>query len=102
MTGELKSVKIAFLISGLMLCLAIAPMWPYGYFKILRLAVFATCIYAAYHFRKDSERSGHFIPLVFLALLFNTVASVLLPPGLWLIIDLLTALYFLSLAKKIQ
>ncbi len=99
---ELKQIKIALLISGLMLCLAIVPVWPYGYYSLLRLVVCASCAYAAYHVRKDSDHSKHFIPLVLLAFLFNPAVPVILDRILWLGIDLGTAFYFLSIAKKIQ
>lgn len=99
--GELRHVKIALLISGLLLCLGVVPVWAYGYYAFLRLAVCATCIYTAVNFRKDPARAKHFIPLVFLALLFNPLFPVYLTRLFWLVMDLLTAVYFLSLAKKI-
>jgi hypothetical protein len=101
-SNELKHIKIALLLSGLMLCLAVVPVWPYGFYLLLRLVVCASCGYAAYFLRQDPVLSVHFIPLVFLAVLFNPILPVHLGSLLWLLIDLGTAVYFLSIAKKIQ
>lgn len=100
MNHELKYIKVALLISGLMLCLAVVPVWPYGYYSLLRLTVCGSCAYAAYFFRKDAARQKHFIPLVFLAIVFNPLSPVYLERIYWLAIDLGAAIYFLSLAKK--
>lgn len=102
MSQELKQIKIALLVSGLMLCLAILPVWPYGYYSLLRIVVCASCGYAAYVFRTDPERQKHFIPLIFLVIVFNPVSPVYLERIYWLVIDLAAAFYFLSIAKKIQ
>lgn len=102
MNDEFKLIKVALLISGLMLCLAIIPVWPYGYYSLLRLVVCGTCAYTAYFFRKDAARQQHFIPLVLLGIVFNPISPVYFDRVYWLAIDLGGAIYFLSLAKKIQ
>ncbi len=101
MNEPLKQIKIALLVSGLMLCLALLPVWPYGYYTLLRLVVCATCGYAAYVFRQNASLAKHVLPLIFIALLFNPIVPVRLDFSLWLLIDLGTAICLLTLAKKI-
>lgn len=102
MNFPMKQIKMALLISGLMLCLALLPMWPTGYYTLLRLVVCGTCGTTAYYFKQVPLLSKHFWPLVFLVILFNPIAPVYLDFSLWLILDLGTALCLLTLAKKIQ
>lgn len=102
MNDELRLIKVALLISGLMLCLAVLPVWPYGYYSLLRLIVCGTSGYAAYFFLKDAALQKHFIPLVLTAIVFNPFSPVYFERIYWIAIDLGAALYFLSIAKKIQ
>ncbi len=96
MSNETKNLKIAFLITGLLLCLGVIPMWTYGYFIWLRLIVCGVAAYAAVRFKNNSALSGHFIPLVGLAILFNPIVPVPLTRVFWLPIDLFVAVYFLT------
>ncbi len=96
-----KRLKLALLISGLLLCFAVLPVWSYGYYVLVRLIVFGSSVYVAIHFKNDSQKKGHFISLVCLAILFNPVAPVYLTRAIWLFIDLGVAVYFLMLSKKI-
>ncbi len=98
---ESKNLKIALLVSALMLCAAVLPNIPYGYYGYLRLVVCAACIYAAVILRGREDLKAHFIPFAILALLFNPVAPVFLSREFWILIDISTAVYFLTLSKKI-
>ena len=101
MENESKYLKVLLLLSGLMLCLAVIPAWPYGYYALLRLVICGVAGYAAYTFKNNSLLNGHVIPLVIIAILFNPIVPVSLDSMLWLPIDLGAAVYFLQLSKKI-
>lgn len=101
MPNEIKNLKIALLVSGLLLCFAIVPVWPYGYYTFLRLVVCSTTVFGAFILREHETLNKHFIPLVLLVILFNPFYPIYLTQLIWLIIDLAVAVYFLQLAKKI-
>ncbi|MFA6600918.1 MAG: DUF6804 family protein [Candidatus Omnitrophota bacterium] len=101
MSNASKPLKIALLIAGLMLCVAVIPALPYGYYTLLRLAVCCAAGYAAYVFKANATLVGHFIPLILVAILFNPVVPIYLDRLFWLPIDLGVAVYFLVLSKKI-
>ena len=98
----MKQIKIALLVSGLLLCLALLPLWPAVYYTLLRIVVCGTCAYTAFYFKQDPQLAKHFWPLVFLGLMFNPILPIYLDMSLWLLLDLGTAICLLTLAKKIQ
>ena len=98
---ESKYLKIALLISALMLCVAVLPQIHYGYYSILKLVVCGAAIYAAVILRGRDDLKNHFITLAVLALIFNPVAPVFLSREFEIIIEIGTAVYFLTLSKKI-
>jgi len=100
MSGETKSLKIALLVAGLMLCVAVFPL-PYSYYTVLRVVVFGATAYVAYRLSNDPDHSKHFIPLVVIAVLFNPFFPVHLTQLIWLMLDLSGAVYFLLLSKKL-
>jgi len=97
----LKQIKIALLTSGLMLCLALLPMWPAAYYTLLRIVVCGTCGVTAFYFKQDPLLTKFFWPLVFLTLLFNPIVPPALDLSLWLLLDIGTAICLLSMAKKL-
>jgi len=97
-----RTVKILLLVSGLFLCLGVLPVWPQGFYFLMRLAVCSAAVYAALHVRTEPEAKVHFFFLVFLAVLFNPVMPVIPSREMGYVIDLGTAVYFLNLAKKIK
>jgi len=99
--NDAKLLKILLLIAGLMLCLAVIPAWPYGFYSLLRLIVCGVAAYTAFKFKNNSSMSAHFIPLLVLAVLFNPLMPVHLTRILWIPIDLGVAVYFLTLSKKV-
>jgi len=100
-TQESKYLKIALLVAALMLCVAVLPNIPYGYYGFMRLVVCAAAIYAAVILRGRDDLKNHFIPLAILALLFNPLAPVFFSREFWIMVDIGTAVYFLTLSKKI-
>lgn len=102
MSDSAKSLKIWLLVAGLMLCIAVIPTLPQGFYALLRWIVCGASAYAAFKLKVHPSLSGHFIPLLIVAVLFNPLVPVLLTPLLWLVLDLTGAVYFLTLAKKIS
>lgn len=88
------SYKLAVNIAIVFLLLALLPFWPYGFFTLLRLVIFAVSAYLAF----ASFINKHFQWLWFfaiIALLFNPFIIVGLPRGLWVVIDLVVAIVLL-------
>lgn len=101
MNGDSKHLKVLLLAAALMLCIAVIPTLPYGYYTLLRFIVCGAAVYGAFRLKDSSSLSGHFIPLLILAVLFNPLIPVYLTRLIWLIIYLFGAAYFLTLSKKI-
>ena len=101
-SNESKKLRLWLLIAALLLCLAVIPVWPYGYYVFLRLVVCGGAAYAAFKLRLDSRLQKNFLPLVLTAVLFNPVITVPLAREIWIFIDLGAAVYFLNLSKKIK
>jgi hypothetical protein len=95
-----KKLKVALLVTGLMLCLAVFPKMPYGFYVLLKWAVCGAAVYGVLSFRDEPRLSRHLWPLAILALLFNPFVPVPFTPLVWLILSLGTAVYFLTLSKK--
>lgn len=77
-------------ISVIMLLLAIPPIWPYGYYTLLRLVVCGTASFIAYRSHKLHRQFLTYIT-GFLALLFNPIIPVHLDKEFWGILDLTAA-----------
>jgi flagellar biosynthesis component FlhA len=101
MSSESKNLKIALLITGVLLCLAVIPVMPHGYYTLLRLAVCCTAGYVIYKLKNHEQLSRHLIPLAVVAVLFNPLIPVHIDRFFWLPIDLGVAVYFLTLSKKL-
>ena len=95
-----KKLKIALLMAALMLCFAVFPALPQAFYILLKWVVCVSAAYGAVNFKDEPRMSRHFWPLGALALLFNPFVPVVLTPLVWLILDLGTAVYFLTLSKK--
>ncbi len=96
-----KYKKILSIIAGIMLLLAIPSIWPYGYFQILRWIVTGTAVYNGYIAHK--MRSGFWLwTMIIIAVLFNPIVPIHLDKEIWMIIDLVTALLFITSIWKIK
>lgn len=95
-----KKLKVALLVAGLMLCLAVFPRMPYIFYILLKWTVCGAAVYGVLNFRDESQLSRHVWPLAVLALLFNPFVPAPLTPLVWLILSLGTAVYFLVLSKR--
>ena len=86
--------------AGIMLLLAILPIWPYSYFQILRWVVTGVAIYNANRSNESNETYWLFIMGV-IAILFNPIFPFYFQKETWQILDLIGAILFLiSLFKK--
>ena len=86
------------MIAGVMLLLAILPVWPYGYYLLLRLVVCAVGVYAAWYANKH-RRPGWIWTMVLIAILFNPVLPVHLSKGVWVVLDLVIAVVFFVFSR---
>jgi hypothetical protein len=77
---------------------AVPPIWPYGFYVLLRLAVTAVSTYAI--FALGTSRPSDTITLALIALLFNPLVPVHLPKALWVVIDLGAAAFLWSLINR--
>lgn len=96
-----RRLKIALLLTALMLCVAVFPSLPYAFFRLLKWVVCGAAVYGALSLKDDLRLRGHVWPLGILALLFNPLVQAPLTPLVWLILALGIAVYFLTLSKKI-
>lgn len=101
MSDGSKALKVSLLVAALMMCGAVIPTLPSGYYAVLRLAVCGAAAYAAFKLKDRPLLGRHFIPLLIVAALFNPFMPVVLTPLIWLVVDLAGAVYFLTLSKKI-
>jgi len=83
---------IAMLIAG------IVPMWPYGFYTLLRLVVTGVSIFAI--ITLGTANSLQTVGLAVVALLFNPLIPVHLPRGMWFPIDLAVAYWFWAIIKN--
>ena len=92
MRNHRENLRIGLWVAIVALLVGIPPIWPYGYYVLLRLVVCAVSIYAIY-VRRDSEPK-YIVALVSTTLLFNPVIPVYLNKLLWVPIDLGVAYFF--------
>ena len=102
MTNQQKQIKILLLLSGLVLCTAVLPLWPAFYYIAVRGFVFVVCVYTALRFRTDADLSCHVWPLAIEAMVFNPLLPTYESRFIWLPLNLAGALYLLHLSKKLQ
>jgi len=90
------------MISGIILLIGIPSWLPYGYYIILRIAIFISSILIAYRFYKKSLTFWAFV-FGAVGLLFNPLMPVYMSKESWIPIDFITAIIFFYVAfnKKI-
>lgn len=94
-----KLLYYSFWITIGMLIGGIIPIWPYGYYQLLRLVVFGTVVFAILTLK--DRRPKQTVVLVIIGLIFNPISTVALPRFFWIPIDLIVAFYFFSISTKI-
>ncbi len=89
-----KNKNIAIIISIILLFLAMIEGWPYGFFTLLRLVVFGTTTYLSW-LAYRSERQTWTWFFGFIALVFNPLIPLHLGRNLWVVVDLLVAVFLI-------
>ena len=77
-----------------MLLLAIPPIWPYGYFMLLRVVICASSGYMAYVGFNKGKDVWIWI-FVVIAILFNPILPIHLGKDIWAIVDVIVAGIFM-------
>lgn len=99
---EQRPVKFPIIISIAMLLLAIPPIWPYGYYILLRLVVCGTSFYITY-ISYENKRIGWTVLWGCIGVLFNPIIPLYLSRELWCIVDLVVAIiFFIYLLEQIE
>lgn len=89
-----KNKNIAIIISVILLFLAMIEGWPYGFFTLLRLVVFGTTAYLSWLAYKSEKQAWTWV-FGFIALVFNPLIPLHLGRDLWIVVDLLVALFLI-------
>ncbi|MFA4907250.1 MAG: DUF6804 family protein [archaeon] len=89
-----KNKNIAIVISVVFLFLAMIEGWPYGFFTLLRLVVFGTTVYLSWLACKSKKQAWIWI-FGFIALVFNPLIPLHLGRDLWVVVDLLVAVFLI-------
>jgi hypothetical protein len=100
--NDLPRVKLLLLLSALALFLAVIPIWPYGFYMLLRFFICGVAIYGVYSSRQNEFLDKHKIPLMGLAVLFNPLIPIHFDRNAWALINLITGSYLIVLSLKIK
>lgn len=88
-------MKYIYVVLSVLLLLCLAP-FPYGYYMLVRFVAMIVFAVSAYHYYGKGQ---HTFTIVFgaLALLFQPFVKIVLGRTMWNIVDVLVALWLLSL-----
>lgn len=100
-TGHPRLVALrhhaSFWVAPAVLLIAALLPWPYGYYVLLRLAVFAASTLIAYEqWRFDDAVSGWVVAFGAVALLYNPIMPIHLTREIWSVVNVATAAVFLA------
>jgi len=89
------------IISTIMLLLAIPPLWPYGYYLLLRIMVCVTAVALSLSAHKK-EKSGWMWAMIIIAIIFNPLIPFHLGKEIWSIVDLAVAVILVISIFKLR
>ena len=89
------------IISTIMLLLAIPPLWPYGYYLLLRIMVCVAAV-ALSLWAHRKEKLGWMWTMIIIAIIFNPLIPFHLGKEIWSIIDLVVAVIFVISIFKLR
>lgn len=92
--GFNKKKNIVAVIASLFLFAALIEGWPYGFFTLLRFVVFAATAYLAWLSYETKKEKWIWI-YGFIAVIFNPFIPLYFGRDLWIIIDLLVAVFLI-------
>jgi len=98
---QINLLKGAIIVSIVMLFLGIPTGWPYGYYTLLRWVVTASAIFAVY-ITYNLKKNVWVIPLIIVALVFNPLVPVYLAKETWVLIDFVSAIFFLLFVFQVK
>ncbi len=92
-------LQIILPIAGIMLLLGMLPIFPYAYYQFLRwLTTIAALLLISKYLK--TERKSLVIVSSLIAIAFNPIAPIYLERGIWMLIDLVVAIFFLVLKRE--
>lgn len=94
----LNTIQKIQLVGAIVLMLCIFPM-PYGFYTIIRVIITIISVYLAYTYQKQAKRELA-ISFITIAFIFQPFIKLVLGREIWLILDILVAVYLLVLAFK--
>jgi len=101
--GEVeKTIRILLVVMATMLFLAVLPIWPYGFYTLMRLLISGVCAYAVIKSQNFPVFLQHKALLIILAILFNPLVPVHLDRSIWLPIDIFSGGYFIYLIMLLR
>jgi len=74
-------------------------MWPYFYFQLLRWIVAGTAVYNVIYSYKSNYIRWVWIMIV-IAIIFNPFEPFFLGKGIWIVLDIISAIIFLIFSKE--
>jgi hypothetical protein len=99
---KLSNKKILIVVASVFLFVALFDGLPYGYFTFLRFVVCSVGIYIAYKAYKLKENALWTWVLGGISVLFNPIFPIQLERDIWVIIDLIVGVFFLTLIFVIR
>jgi len=99
---DLLTLKTLLKIATGTLFLAVLPIWPYGFYTLLRLVVCGVCIYFVVKLKMLPSLQAHKAALIVIAILFNPLIPVYLVRTIWFPIDIGIGIYLISLIKRLN
>jgi len=93
--------KTLSIIAGIMLILAIPSIWSYSYYQTLRWVVCGVAVCNGYSAYNAQKKNWVFI-MGAIAILFNPISPIFLDKGIWVFIDVITAVIMFVSIKKIN
>lgn len=93
--------KPFLIVAGIMLLLAVPPMWPYAYYEFMRVVVCVAAIFGAYT-ALQAGQTGWLWALGAMAALFNPIAPIHLDKEAWTIPDIVGALIMFVAAVRLK
>ena len=83
---------------AVLVLIGILPL-PYGYYVFLRITVFIFSCYMIY-FLFSQEKIPMMVAFIIIAIVFNPIIQIFLSKELWVVIDILVAIFLCVIGKK--
>src|SRR5690348_5186534 len=97
-----ETIRCLLIIAATSLLIAVIPIWPYGFYTLLRILTCSVTAYSACLIHKNhSELRKHEAFLILIAIIFNPIIPVYLIRVVWIPIDAAVGVYLLILWKRI-